>query len=128
MVELESADARMLVELGFIALNYGLNDSADAIFSGVQAARPKQEAGFIGGALVQLARGEVESAVKMLRSLPPTDAARTFLALALMKNGERDAAHEILTDIVNTAHEAPYANLARALLESYDQQQHPPIF
>jgi thioredoxin-like negative regulator of GroEL len=125
MIELEPADARMLVELGFTALSYGLNGDADAIFAGVQVARPTDEAGFIGAALVHLARSEIDDAVKTLRALPPTDAARTFLAIALHRSGERAHACEILKDIINTASGTPYAKLAQALLTDYEQQQTP---
>jgi thioredoxin-like negative regulator of GroEL len=119
MVELKSDDVRTLVDLGFIALSHGRNDKAAAIFAGVQAARPTQEAGFIGSALVSLARGEFEAAVKTLRSLPPTDTARTFLAMALNRSGDRAAAREILMDVVRTAGGTPDAALARELLDEF---------
>jgi hypothetical protein len=111
--------------LGFAALSHGRNDEAAAIFAGAQAARPEQEAGFIGSALVSLARGELEAAVKTLRSLPPTDAARTFLAMALNRSGDRAAAREILTDVVRTAGGTPHATLAPELLDEFDRAQAP---
>jgi hypothetical protein len=123
--ELETADARMLTDLGFISWSYGLIDNADDIFLGIRAARPKNEAGFIGGALVHLARGETEAAVNMLRSLPPTDAARTYLAMALRRSGAREEAHEILTDVANTGSNTPFVDLARTLLVAANQDQTP---
>jgi hypothetical protein len=57
--------------------------------------------------------------------LPPTDAARTFLAIALNRSGDREAAREILTDVVNTAPGTPYATLARQLLEDAEKPQAP---
>lgn len=125
MVELKSDDVRTLVDLGFIALNRGHNDEAAAIFAGAQAARPAQEAGFIGSALVNLARGELETAVKTLRSLPPSDTARTFLAMALNRSGDRATAREILSDVVRTADGTPDAVLARELLDDLDGAQAP---
>jgi Flp pilus assembly protein TadD len=127
MVELKSDDVRTLVDLGFIALSQGRNDEAAAIFAGAQAARPAQEAGFIGSALVNLARGELEAAVKTLRSLPPTETARTFLAMALKRSGDRTAAREILIDVVRTAGGTPQAILAHELLDELDGAQ-PPLF
>jgi thioredoxin-like negative regulator of GroEL len=121
MVELKSDDVRTLTDLGFIAVSYGHDTKAAAIFAGVRAARPTQEAGFIGGALVNLARGEIEAAINTLRSLPPTDAARTFLAIALNRSGDRAAAREVLNDVVKTADETSYARLARQLLEELDK-------
>ena len=120
MVELKADDVRMLVDLGYIALSRGLPDKAAAIFAGVQAARPAHEAGFIGGALVSLARGEMETAVKTLRSLPPTDTARTFLAMALIQSGDRTAAREILLDVVRTAAGTSCAELADQLLDEVE--------
>jgi thioredoxin-like negative regulator of GroEL len=125
MLELKSDDVRTLADLGFIAVSHGFNDNAAAIFAGVRAARPKEEAGFIGTALVSLARGDIDAAIRTLRSLPPTDAARTFLALALNCGGDRGAAREILTDLVNTASGTPYATLAREVLDELDDTQTP---
>jgi hypothetical protein len=99
VVELKPDDVRTLVDLGFLAVSYGLSDKAAPIFAAVRATRPTQEAGFIGGALVSLARGEIDGAISALRALPPTDAARTFLAIALNRSGDREAAREILTDV-----------------------------
>jgi Flp pilus assembly protein TadD len=123
MVELKSDDVRTLVDLGFIALSHGRTDEAAAMFAGAQAARPAQEAGFIGTALVSLARGNPEAAVKTLRSLPPTDAARTFLAMALNRSGDRAAARDILIDVVRTAGGTTHAALARELLDECDSAQ-----
>ena len=125
MVELRSDDMRTLVDLGFIALYRGRNDEAAAIFAGAQAARPAQEAGFIGSALVNLARGELDAAVKTLRSLPPTDAARTFLAIALNRSGDRTTAREILAEMVRTAGGTPHAVLAGELLDDLDSASAP---
>ena len=98
----EADDVRALTDIGFIALAYGSFDRAAAIFEGVQAARPAQEAGFIGRALVHLSQSQTETAIKMLRGLPPSDAAQTYLALALYRHGEEDEARAILSDIVQT--------------------------
>ena len=125
MVDLKPDDVRTLVDLGFLAVSYGLSDKAAPIFAAVRAMRPTQEAGYIGGALVSLARGDIDGAIRALRALPPTDAARTFLAIALNRSGDREAAREILADVVNTAHGTPYATLARQLLEDAESPPAP---
>jgi thioredoxin-like negative regulator of GroEL len=125
VVELKPDDVRTLVDLGFLAVSYGLSDKAAPIFAAVRATRPTQEAGFIGGALVSLARGEIDGAISALRALPPTDAGRTFLAIALNRSGDREAAREILTDVVNSAPGTPYATLARQLLEDAEKSPAP---
>jgi Flp pilus assembly protein TadD len=122
MFKLEKDDARDLAEIGFIAVLRGLHTHAAAIFEGVKVARPAEEAGYIGSALVDLARGQFEAAIAALRGLPPSDAARTFLAMALARYGERDEAREILIEVLSTAKGTPSAGLARSMLDQLDAQ------
>lgn len=110
-------DVRLLVELGFMALSAGLTADARAIFGGVVALRPRQEAGPLGLALCLLAEGEVDGAVATLRSLPPTDAALTYLGMALIRQGNAAEAAEILGRVVGGGAAAPFAALAAALLQ-----------
>ena len=114
---LDSEDVRTLTDLGFLAISRGLHAHAGAIFEGVKAARPTQEAGFLGSALVHLARGEIETAIKILNGLPPSDAARVFLAIALGRQGDRAQAREILQELLKGAADTPYTALARVTLE-----------
>ncbi len=123
----DSNDARALADLGFIAVSRGLDDHAAAIFDGLQVIRPEQEAGFIGRALVDLHRGDFGVAVKTLRALPPTDAARLFLGMALARDGETSEARTILEDVARTAAIAPMAELARGLLDSLGQKPTTPF-
>jgi hypothetical protein len=113
---LDSDELRMLVDIGFIALSRGADRHAEAIFAGVQAVRPGEEAGHLGAALVHLYRGEVDPAVAILRKLPPSDAAQTFLGLALSRRGEGDEASRVLNGVVATAPDTAFASLARDLL------------
>jgi hypothetical protein len=115
---LEPDDVRLLVDIGFMALSRGLDGPAAAIFAGVAAARPAQEAGPIGTALVQLHRGEVEAAVRGLRALPPSDAARLFLGLALGRQGAAAEARAVLADVAATATDPAHARSAQAMLEA----------
>lgn len=114
---LETADARLLAELGFIALSAGLDKDAAAIFEGLRAARPKEEAGSLGIAMVYMAKGELDDAIALLRQLPPSDAAQTYLGLALARRGDAGEAHMILERVVRTAPGTPFAELARAALQ-----------
>jgi hypothetical protein len=114
---LESEDVRTLTDLGFLAISRGLHAHAGAIFEGVKAARPAQEAGFIGSALVHLSRGEIEPAIAVLKALPPTEAARVFLGIALARHGDNAQAREVLQDVLQHAPETPYGALARVTLE-----------
>ena len=64
---MQSDDVRALADLGFLALSRGMDQHAMAIFQGVKAVRPQQEAGNIGVALVHLLRNEIDQAIKVLR-------------------------------------------------------------
>lgn len=113
---LDSDDMRLLVETGFTALSRGLLAEAGTIFAGIEAARPDQEAGGIGRALVCLHRGAVEEAVRILRALPPSDAARAFLGLALARCGDPEEARAILAEVMASAPGTAPAAMAGDLL------------
>ncbi|GMO22107.1 hypothetical protein [Bradyrhizobium sp. TM233] len=127
MIELTADDVRTLAELGFMALSRGQGAKAAAIFAGVQAARPAQEAGFIGAALVDMAAGNYAGAVKTMRSLPPTDTQQAFLAMALYRSGDRSAAREILLEVMQTAGDRPDTALARELLGELEGANEPTL-
>ena len=114
---LEAADVRLLADIGFIALSAGLNGEAETIFAGVEAARPGQEAGPLGIAMVKMARGDLDGAVSVLRSLAPSDAALTYLGLALARRGDEAEARQLLRGIVESAPDTPFAALAEAGLQ-----------
>jgi len=116
MPMIETDAVRALVDIGFIALSRGLDRHAEAIFDGVTAARPDGEAGPLGMALVALLRSDADRAVKLLRTLPPSDPVRLFLGMALLRRGDRVDAARILTDVAATAADAGTADLARATL------------
>lgn len=115
---LEPDDMRTLVDIGFMALSHGFDGQAATIFAGVEAARPDQEAGHLGTALVHLYRGEVDRALAILRKLPPTDAARMFLGLALTRGADQAEARAVLSDVVATAAGTPFARSAQDILDA----------
>lgn len=114
---LETDDTRLLTEIGFIALSAGLDAPAEKIFRGIEAARPTQEAGPIGRALVHMGRGELDAAVTLLRALPPSDAALSYLGLALARRGDGAEARAILQRVARTSSDAAFIGLASAALE-----------
>lgn len=111
---LEAEDVRLLVDVGFIALSAGLDREAEAIFAGVSAARPGQEAGPLGLAMIHMARNQLDQAVATLRALPPSDAALTYLGLALARRGDAAEARSVLGSVIDTAPGTPFAELAEA--------------
>lgn len=118
---LKSEDVRLLADLGFIALSAGLEREAEAIFAGLKAARPGQEVGPLGLAMVQMARSDLDKAVATLRALPPTDAALTYLGLALARRGDSGEARSILKGVIETAPDTPFAALAEAGIKDLPQ-------
>jgi hypothetical protein len=116
--EMTSEDVRVLADLGYVALSRGLDQHAMAIFQGVKTARPQGEAGAIGIALVHLLRGDMDTAIKLLRGAGPGDAARTFLGIALARHGDVDEAKKLLTNVAATTKGTPHGNLAAETLAS----------
>jgi len=113
---LDTAAARLLVEVGFLALSMGRDTAAETIFAGVSAARPQQEAGPLGLALVHLHRGHLDAAERTLRTLPPTDSVQAFLGLTIARTGDRLQARDILSEVAASAPGTPQAALASDLL------------
>lgn len=118
-------DVRTLVDIGYIALSAGLDLHAAAIFEGVQAVRPNHEAGFIGRAVVDIARGDAGAAIKALRSLPPTDTAQTFLAITLIHYGDHEEARKLLVEVIGSAADTSAAALARDVMAELDAPANP---
>jgi hypothetical protein len=113
---IESNVARLMADVGFMAISRGFDTEALVIFDGLTAARPTQEAGPLGRALVHLLRDEIDEAARLLRALPPSDAALSFLALAKSRSGDKAAARELLENVKRSAGDPVYASLADDLL------------
>lgn len=108
----------MLADIGFLALSYGDLDRAEAIFKGVQAARPENEAGPLGMAMTDLARGNAQDAVEILQKLPPSDPVRLYLAIAMGSSGNKQGAEELFQDLIATANGTAFAELAAEHLKT----------
>ena len=77
----------------------GRSAAAAAIFAFLRAVRPGIEAGHVGGALCDLALGDVARAESHLRAAPQTEAVIAFLALVHSRAGDRRKADELLADL-----------------------------
>lgn len=116
MAQFESEDVRLLADVGFIAWSRGFDTEASCIFEAVRLLRPHHEAGYIGGALVRLRRGDCLGAVEYLRKPKPTNVVCTFLGVALLKLGERKEGLEMLSDAASRAQGDPSSRLASSIL------------
>ncbi|MGV8938758.1 MAG: hypothetical protein ACOH2J_16690 [Allorhizobium sp.] len=117
---LDTEDVRAMVDLGFMALSAGLSRDAEAIFEGVRAARPEQEAGMLGLAMVRLAENRPEAAVMLLKPLAPSEAVLTYLGLAQARCGEKHAAGCSLRGVIASAPGTPFAELAGAAISQFN--------
>ena len=115
---IESDEVRMLVDLGFVAVTRGLDKQAQAIFEGVRAVRPNEDAAYIGQALLLIQQNNLSGAVKILRSRPPSDGIRLFLGMSLLRLGDISDAMDVLQDVVKTAREPAMVEMAKVLLAS----------
>jgi hypothetical protein len=117
MQNIDKEDVQLLADIGLLALSYGKLETAETIFKGVQAARPANEAGPLGLALANLARGDVAAAVETLRKLPPSDPVQLYLGIALLRSGDKRAAEEIFSDLIKTAGGTAYGDIAAAHIQ-----------
>lgn len=120
--EIDKEDVRLLTDVGFLALSYGDLRSATTIFNGVQIARPDGEAGPLGLALAALAKGDVGDALEILSKLPPTDPVQLYLAIALWRSGDRQAAEDLFNDLKKTANGTPYGDIAEEYLKNLQNE------
>ncbi len=119
-VLVDSDDVRLLADLGFLAFSRGMLHEATLIFKGLSAARPTQEAGPIGLALVHLMRNEAAEAIAILKKLPPSDAVLTYLGLAQSRIGDLSSARRSLAEVSGTALDPTFSTLAGDLLKALD--------
>lgn len=98
-IEIDSDEARLLVEIGFLGLGRGMPEAAEVVFSAISRLRPGQEAGPVGLALVALAQGAPERAVAILRAAPQTEAVLAFRAMAHARLGDRSMARELRDEL-----------------------------
>lgn len=114
---LEAEQVRLMAELGFTALMRGRDEEAESIFLGVQAARPEQEAGPIGLALLALKRSDPDTAIGLLKEFTADERALTFLGLAYYRKGDTERAARILNDALNLGASDLAADLLKAIAE-----------
>ncbi|MDO1583179.1 tetratricopeptide repeat protein [Rhizobium oryzicola] len=116
---LEREDVKTLVELGFMAITAGMLGDAETIFQGITAARPDQEAGPLGLAMVRLAQDRPADAVALLKKLPPSEAVLTYLGLAQARHGDRAAAARCLHGVIASAPNSSFADMAGAAISEF---------
>lgn len=120
-MEVNTETVQSLMEIGYVAVGCGYFAEAEAIFAGVQAARPASELPQLGRAMAKLNAGQVNEAISLLRGAletnPDSDLAMSFLGLALRKAGLGQASRDVLDQVIRANHQPEAVALARSLLE-----------
>ncbi len=145
---LQSADIRLLTELGFVATAAGLNRQATTIFEGLREIRPHRAFPYIGLATTLLNEGQVESAESVLKqgrtllacvpvsALPEDEAAThaedlallaSFHGLALQLCARTAQAQRALGDALHLQADGSAARLARVMLGQPEQGHAGPL-
>ncbi|WP_152503322.1 hypothetical protein [Labrenzia sp. THAF82] len=109
-------ELRLLVEVGFVSISKGEPGAAAEVFEAVRLLRPKQDAGYIGGALAALMAEDPNAAVQLFGGAPDTPAARTFRGLALLRSGDVRQGRGCLRSVVDNAPSSAFAQLSEELL------------
>lgn len=145
---LQSADIRLLTELGFVATAAGLHQQATIIFEGLRAMRPHRAFPYIGLATTLLNEGQPESAESVLRrgravlgdidsrSLTTDDASTrtedlallaSFHGLALQLCARSAQSQQALADALELQRSGSAARLARLMLGKPQQRGTDPL-
>ena len=110
-----------LMEIGFVAAGNGWLADAEAIFSGVQAARPDSELPLVGRAFIRMnARQHREAAMLLQQAMeknPESDLAMSFLGATLQMSGMNQASRDVLEQVIEANNNEQAVELAKALLE-----------
>ncbi|MGV6817623.1 MAG: tetratricopeptide repeat protein [Thiotrichales bacterium] len=106
-LEVDVEMLRTLSEIGYMACFKGLIKEGEAIMEGVFAAKPGQIPVQIGLAVARINAFRYEEAINILQNQvltadPDNATAKTFLALAMMENGNKSAASELFEDVKQT--------------------------
>lgn len=123
--DFDSEIVKLIGEIGFIAVSYGLAEHAEKIFEAFKVMRPEQEAGPLGLSLVAMIRDDVDTALKHLEAAPPTDTLQTYRGLTLLRKGDLETAKEILTEIKELDDGSPCVELASQALEDLEGLANP---
>ncbi len=89
-------DVRLIADLGFLALAAGRRKTARQLFNALLVLRRGSEVSIVAEASFQLAMGESNRAVEILRTAEPSDRINALLAVALLGARKSDEAMELL--------------------------------
>jgi Flp pilus assembly protein TadD len=101
-MKIDSDLLKLLMEMGFLAINAGRLGEAETIFQGVAQARPNSGYPQIGLGCVAMGRGDYDKAAEILRDSPAKeqeerDLCMGFMAMALKLNGRNAECQDVVS-------------------------------
>jgi len=115
--EIDSDEARAMVDSGFLAVSRNMTDSGIAIFEAVILLRPNLAAGYIGLCYAYLGAGHPEKAFEALRNAPPGYETELFGGIALIRGGNIDQGRKRLEHVLAYSNDEGHKEIARSFLD-----------
>lgn len=121
-MKIESNLLKLLMEMGFLATNFGRLREATTIFTGLTHARPQSVYPKIGLGCVAMGAGQYSQAVEILENAPSQDAGERdlcqgFLGMALKLGGFNDECRNVLTRLQSEGENQVAVRMAGKLLD-----------
>ncbi len=115
--EIDSDEARALVDAGFLAVSRNITDAGIAIFEAVILLRPNLSAGYIGLCYAYLGAGLPEKAFEVLKKAPPGFEMDLFGGIALIRGGNKDLGRKRLEHVLAYSTDAGHKEIAQSFLQ-----------
>lgn len=121
-MEIDARRVQLLMQIGFLAGEYGLSHEAETIFEGIRAVRPESEFPMIGLAFAKMVSNQLDESIRILRDEalklnPDSDLAMSFLGLALSLSGHASECSRVVTEVVNRNGNEAAVKMARTILQ-----------
>jgi hypothetical protein len=115
--EIDSDEARAMVDVGFLAVSRNMTDAGIAIFEAVILLRPNLAAGYIGLCYAHLGAGQPEKAFETLKKAPPGFETDLFGGIALIRGGDKDLGRKRLEHVLAYSSDDSHKEIAKSFLE-----------
>lgn len=115
--EIDSDEARAMVDSGFLAVSRNMTDAGIAIFEAVILLRPNLAAGYIGMCYAHLGAGNPEKAFEALKNAPPGYETDLFGGIALIRGGNIEQGRKRLEHVLTYSTDEGHKEIARSFLE-----------
>jgi len=125
-MDIDAKKLRLLMQVGFLAGEYGFSGDAETIFEGVRAVRPESESPLIGLAFAKMSSDQMEESIRILEEEalklnPESDLARGFLGMALKFSGRTEECSRLMKEVVDRNRDEAAVKMARTILDEIGQ-------